>query len=387
MVAGLDSNATGDNYNPDTDWGRQFHWWDRAGQKAAWWDPGGKLLEDSPDAEAERQRRALLNQQAAAAGGFANQGQQGFTSYGQQGQGALDALRRQANGENSVSQLQLRQALQQQLAQQRSMAAGASPRNAGMAARTAAIQMGRASTAAAGQQSLAGLQERNQAQNNYAQLLQGLRQQDLQAALQSRQTATQGYGAQNAGQPEKTNMEKYGPAISSGLAAMFSDRALKTNVQSGDSKANAAMDGLKPYTYAYKDQALGAGPQVGVMAGDVRKVIPQAVITVPDGPYAGKLALDPGKLSGANTAMIAALNRRVQALEGGPDDSKAARAQEDLNNRRAKLQEVDLRESGAYPVYRPFGDLEGTAAQNELDRRRAMMATLARNAQLAQAGR
>lgn len=394
-------------------------------------------------------RKKLLAQQGSLAGRFADQAQQGYAAYGQQAQSALDALRRQASGQDSVSQIQLRQALGQQLAQQRSMAAGAAPRNAAGAARTAAIQMGRASTAMAGQQAAAGQQERNQANSQYGQLINQLRGQDLSAATQSRQTAMTGYGAPQTGAPSKTWIEEYGPAIAAG-AAYFSDRALKTDVRpgddmanrmmdalhararragagmddmpmmgmgkgggmgmsdralktgiaSGDDKANAAMAGLKPYTYAYKDQALGAGPQVGVMAQDLQKAgLGQAVIKTPIG-----LAIDPGKLSGANTAMIAALGRRVAELEGAAPGSPAARkasmmargettdpqavrGQEALDSRRAKLQELDLRAAGAYPGgYRPL-DTAGNAAQDELDRRRAMMAALARAAQVAQGGR
>lgn len=415
-------------------------------------------------------RQALLAQQGGRAGMFADQAQQGYNAYGQQGQSALDALRAQAQGQNSVSAEQLRQALGQQLSQQRSFAAGASPRNAASAARTAAIQMGRASTALAGNQAVAGLQERNQATNQYGQLLGTMRGQDLNAALQSRQNALSGYGAGNTGPPQPSWIQQYGPAVAAGAAAVaasdralktdiapgddaanaamgalapsppggaaasspaapagpawwqrlagglaaglratppypyaYSDRALKTGIKPGDDKANAAIDGLRPYTYAYKDPSLGAGPQVGVMAQDLQAAgLGQAVIRTPIG-----LAIDPGKLSGANTAMIAALGRRVAELEGGAqstpgspaaaraallarkdrEDPAAGQAQDALDSRRAKLQELDLRAGGAYPGgIRPLGDTAGTTAQNDLDRRRAAMAALARRSQIAQAG-
>ena len=502
----------------------------------------------------DQTRQNLLAQQGALAGQFAGQGQAGYNAYGQQAQGVLAALRRQASGQDSISAEQLRQSLAQQLAQQRSFAAGASPRFAAGAARTAAIQMGRASTAMAGQQALAGLAERQQAVGQQSQLLGTLRGQDLNAALQSRQNALGGYGAGNAGPPQPSWIQQYGPAIAAGAAAIaasdralktniapgdaaantaigslgrpssnpfaasssapqsivpmsvsglpaspktsmdtfynqvgtldptapnqnttgldsfygqiagatpstgmtaaspggapaapagpawwqrlagglaagiravpqyptaYSDRLLKTGIKPGDDKANTAIDGLRPYTYAYKDPALGAGPQVGVMAQDLQKAgLGQAVVQTPIG-----LAIDPGKLSGANTAMIAALGRRdvdnkrmidalerrIAELEGsgaiaaapgsqaadrtvllsrkGREDPAAGKAQETLDSRRAKLQELDLRAAGAYPGgYRPLADPTGDAAQNDLDRRRAMMAALARGAQLAQAG-
>jgi hypothetical protein len=178
----------------------------------------GAITSD-PGADAERLRKQQLYAQAQASGNLADNAQAGYYKLGTQGYGALDALQRQAQGQNSVSALQLQQGLQQLYGQQQSFAAGASPQNAAMAARTAALQMGRAGMGMAGQQALSGLQERNQAQSQYAQLLQGLRGQDAQTALGARQGAIQGYGAGNAGTPEKSWLEKYGPAVIGGLSA------------------------------------------------------------------------------------------------------------------------------------------------------------------------
>src|SRR5678815_2977267 len=144
-------------------------------------------------------RKRLLAQQAGLSGQFADQGQAGYGALGQRGTGALDYLQQQAQGQNSVSAEQLRQGLQQNQAGMMSYAAGASPQNAAMAARTAAIQSGRLGAGLAGQQAIARLQERQQAQQQYGQLLQALRAQELQAALQSRQNAMGGYGAAQAG--------------------------------------------------------------------------------------------------------------------------------------------------------------------------------------------
>src|SRR6187399_344135 len=196
-----------------------------------------------PGADAERKRKELLYGQAAGAGTFADRGEQGYGQLGAQGQLALQGLRAQSLGQNSVSAEQLRQGLQQNQAAQMSMAAGASPQNVAMAARTAAIQSGRLGAGLAGQQAIAGLQERNQAQQQYGQLLQALRAQELQAALQSRQSAMGGYGAAQAGAPEKSWLEKYGPAIQSGFSAATaaSDRRLKTDIKDGDESANKAV--------------------------------------------------------------------------------------------------------------------------------------------------
>jgi len=168
---------------------------------------------------AEKRRRNLLYGQAAEAGGEADESYTSYRGLGDRGLGALDYLQGQAQGLNSVSAEQLRQGLQQNMAAQQSMAAGASPQNAAMAARTAAIQSARLGAGLAGQQSIAGLQERQQAQAAYASLLQGLRGQDLSAALGSRQNAMTGYGAANVGAPQKSWLEQYGPAIQGGLQA------------------------------------------------------------------------------------------------------------------------------------------------------------------------
>lgn len=171
---------------------------------------------NDPGGDAEKLRKQQLYQQAAQAGQYAQQGQNAWAGYNQQGQGVLAALQRQAQGGSSVSAEQLRQGLQQNQATQMSMAAGASPQNAAMAARTAAIQSGRLGAGLAGQQAVAGLQERNQAQQQYAGLLQGLSGQAANIGLGAQQAAIQGYGASNAGAPERSWLDKYGGAIIAG---------------------------------------------------------------------------------------------------------------------------------------------------------------------------
>ncbi len=196
--------------------------WDTAGRVGEAIGTGGfselarSGIADSPDAPLEAQRKRRLQQQAASAGAFADNAAGGYNQLGRQGNRALSALQATANGQNSVSGEQLRQGLMQQQGQLQSMAAGAAPGNAAMAARTAMIQSARLSSGLAGQQAIAGLQERNQAQQQYAGLLQGLRGQDLQGTLGGRQAAIQGYGAANAGQPAPSILQQYGPAVLAG---------------------------------------------------------------------------------------------------------------------------------------------------------------------------
>lgn len=280
---------------------------------APWWDIGGQIQKSSDQADqAERQRKQLLYGQSGIASDFADQAQSGYQNYGIQGRQALSGLQAIAQGQNSVSAEQLRQGLQQNLAAQRSLAAGASPRNSAMAARTASIQSGRLGAGLAGQQAVAGLQERNQAQTQYGNLLGSLRGQDLSAALGSRQNAMQGYAAQNAGQPEKSGIEKYAPAAL-GALALFSDRRLKKDVKRGEGAADKALDGLRAYAFKYKNAAHGDGEQLGVMAQDLEGAgLKHTVIDTPDGKM-----VHGGKLAASNTAMLAALAKRVGKLEGG----------------------------------------------------------------------
>lgn len=273
-----------------------------------------KTLGDNPGDDAERKRKELLYQQAAAAGGFAQQGQRGYGQLGAQGNEALAGLRATAMGQNSVSAEQLRQGLAQNLAAQQSMAAGASPQNAAMAARTAAIQSGRLGAGLAGQQAIAGLQERQQAQQQYAALLQALRAQELQAALGSRQNAIQGYGAGSSGAAEKSWLEKYGPMIQGGassIATAMSDRRAKTDIKDGDESANKAVSGLASYLYRYKDEGNGKGERLGIMAQDLERAgLGHAVIDTPRGKM-----VHGAHLATANSAMIGALGRRLAKLE------------------------------------------------------------------------
>lgn len=169
-----------------------------------------------------------LARESASARRFAGIGQQGFQQRGEDINATQDQLRRLSQGQDSFSAEQLRQGLQQQLSMQRSLAAGANPAGQSMAARTAAIQMGRQSSGLAGQQALAGIAERNAATGQLAQLQAQARQQDLMAALQSRQTAMQGLqGLEQArtgrfgiiaGQP--TASEKFLGMVQGGLSAI-----------------------------------------------------------------------------------------------------------------------------------------------------------------------
>jgi len=256
----------------------------------------------------------MLERHADRAGGFAEVGERGFGAMTQEGQQAREHLRRLSEGKESVSAEQLRQANDQNLANQRSFAASAAPQNAPMAARTAMMNMNRASTGLAGQQAVAGLAERQAAQKALMDSILQQRQQDMQAALGGRGLAIQGLGTSAPNVPSwwdkhgKDAMQAGGMAA--GLIAM-SDERLKEDVEDGDGDANKAIDGLRAFTYKYRDQRHGKGKQVGIMAQDLERAgLGHAVMETPHGK-----AVHAGKLAGSNTAMLAALGKRVAELE------------------------------------------------------------------------
>lgn len=167
----------------------------------------GGLTDQSQQA---KDQVANLNDQGNRSSDFADTGQQQFGTLGGQLGGQADYFRGLQSGQNSLSAEQLRQSLAQNLAGQRSMAAGASPQNAVMAARTAAIQSARLGSGLAGQQAMAGIAERNAAAKALSDMLLQQRQQELQAALQGRSTAIGAYGGVK---PEGSTLDKWMPVI------------------------------------------------------------------------------------------------------------------------------------------------------------------------------
>lgn len=269
---------------------------------------GFRWVDEQPSAPGPRQQ---LMGQAGAAGGFADQAQQNYGNMTAESQATRDYLAGLMRGENSLSAEQLRQGLQQNLAAQRSQAAGAAPQNAAMAARTAAMNMGRLGAGMSGQAAMAGIAERNAAAGQLGQMQLGARGQDVNAAIGSRGNAIQGYG--NAIEPKGPSMwdKLLGAGVGLGGAALMSDERLKTDIKDGGKDATRLLDGLKAYTYRYKDEKYGKGKQVGVMAQDLEKVAPQAVVDTREGK-----AVDSAKLAGALAAALPTMHDRIKKLEG-----------------------------------------------------------------------
>lgn len=287
--------------------------WNPANWNWGW--PGQALHGATSESDATTNRRNQLDNQGLAAGRFAGYGQDQFKNLGGDINGQMDALKRLASGQDSYSAEQLRQGLQQNVAAQQSMAAGANPSNAAMAARNAMNNTARLGYGMSGQQALAGIQERQAAQQALANLTLGARGQDLQAATGSRANAINAYGTA-LGTPPQTLLSQYAPLIQAGSSiagmAAMSDRRLKKNVKRGDGDADAAIKGLKAYAFDYKDAKYGKGKQVGVMAQDLETAgLGHAVVDTP----AGK-AVDGAKAATSSLALVARLGERVARLEG-----------------------------------------------------------------------
>lgn len=263
--------------------------------------------------------RGGLASNGAAAQGFAQQGAAGYAGGTQSLTEALRGVREQASGERSVSRETLRQALQQNVSAQQSAAAGAAPANQPMAARTAAIQSGRLQSGLAGQQAIASMQEQNAAQQALVQALLGQRGQDLNATLGGYNASSSAYGGAVNPNDDKSWSEKNAALLSAGAsAASLSDERQKKGIVAGAPAAAQLLEALKGYSYEYKPGAAtrigGAGPQLGVMAQDVQKVIPSAVASTP----AGKV-IDTGKVATALASTLPTIHDRVKRLEAaGP---------------------------------------------------------------------
>jgi predicted DNA-binding WGR domain protein len=179
----------------------------------SWYNP----LTWGDESKSAKTQRTDLNNQGGMSSVFADQGQTGFGALGAESQDLRQMLAAQARGENSVVEQQLRQGLQSNVAAQRSMAASASPQNAAMAARQAAINAGRMGMGLSGQAATARIQEQQAAQKTLGELLMAQRAQELQAALGSRQNAISGYGGVT---PEKSGLDKAAPLINAGVGLL-----------------------------------------------------------------------------------------------------------------------------------------------------------------------
>jgi len=268
-------------------------------------------------------RGAGANAQALGgqlAGNYQNNANALNQSYGNIGQ-TQNYLANQMRGGNSVSGLQLQQGLAQNMQSAQQAGGAGPPQNAALAQRAAANAMAANGNNMSAQGAAAGLQERgqatnllNQSQNQLGTMQLGARGQDLNAANQAYGGSATAYG--NAIQtPQKTGATMLGGGAAGGaggIAALFSDARLKKNITSADDSASDSLDKLKAYRFDYKDQKHGAGNQFGIMAQDLERAnLKHVIIEKPEGK-----AVDTGRLTLANTAMMASLHKRLSKIEG-----------------------------------------------------------------------
>jgi hypothetical protein len=274
----------------------------------------------------------LVYQNSNQLAGAAYNGAVGDYGFGQQQQqqllNAQNAIGSQQqylqglmSGQNSVSAQQLKQSLGQQLAMQQAAAAGANPNNSAMASRNAMQNMGQSAYGMSGQQALAGIQERNAAAGQLANLNLGAGQlansaygNAMGAANQSLGVAGNQYSSQ-LGNPQKGAAQAL-LGMMGGIAggAAASDRRLKRDIAADDddhTKSRAILKAIKPYTYSYKDPRFGEGEQYGVMAQDLEKGgLAHAVMNTPYGKM-----VNAGKAATAGLALSASLAKRIDELE------------------------------------------------------------------------
>ncbi|NJO18787.1 MAG: hypothetical protein HC838_00185 [Spirulinaceae cyanobacterium RM2_2_10] len=114
----------------------------------------------------------------------------------------------------------------------------------------------------------------------------------------------QAQGFQDAG---KTFQNYIGTGVSA--AAAFSDEEVKEDVQDFD--PSDFLDNLTSVKYRYKNPKMGEGKQVGVMAQDIEKEVPQMIHDTPEGKI-----VDYNKAGGPILASMASLHDRLKKLEG-----------------------------------------------------------------------
>lgn len=116
--------------------------------------------------------------------------------------------------------------------------------------------------------------------------------------------------AGNAQKDKDSDKGLLGSAIG-GVASLFSDERVKKDVEKFD--AGQFLDGLTGYKYKYKDPSMGKGKQVGVMAQDIEKEVPEMVKETSHGKM---VDYSPEKVGGPILASLAHIHDRLKKIEG-----------------------------------------------------------------------
>lgn len=109
-------------------------------------------------------------------------------------------------------------------------------------------------------------------------------------------------------QAGKNTQSLFGTGLSA--AAAFSDEEVKKEVDDFD--PSQFLDDLTSVKYRYKNPEMGQGKQVGVMAQDIEKEVPQMVHDTPEGKV-----VDYNKAGGPILASMASLHERLKKVEKG----------------------------------------------------------------------
>lgn len=252
-----------------------------------------------------------------------------FTGVQKQQQDLANVLMQQMSGSGpNPAQMQFQQNLNQVGAQQAGAIASQKGISPALAARMIAQQGANAQVQGAGQaatlqaqQQLAAQEQLQQQQSqmaNQALSANQLYQQSLanQNALVSgnflgAQQINAGISKENTEAVNKTRQSNMQAASGAMSMAAMSDENQKTDVKDFD--ASSFLEAIKAHQFKYKDKAYGEGKQVGVMAQDVEKEVPQMVADTPEGKV-----LDLTNAGGPILASLASLHERLSQIEGNP---------------------------------------------------------------------
>jgi hypothetical protein len=266
--------------------------------------------------------------------------------------GVANNLGQIASGQTAgAGELAVNRQIGQAAAQQTAMARMARGANAALAARAAARNTVDIAQAGAGQAAAAQMQDQQAANQQLGQVYGQMYGQDASVANQNAQLGQNAQLANQSAQLQQTGMndaqqiaalgqqlgwdkEKIDAEVqkaqvasqdkgsfasilqgAGSVAAMFSDKRLKTDVADGGDDADELMARLRPKTYRYIDPKYGEGVRLGIMAQDLaRSRMGAATLVKPDGEHLG---VDLGKAASAALASVARLHERVSKLEGG----------------------------------------------------------------------
>ncbi len=114
-------------------------------------------------------------------------------------------------------------------------------------------------------------------------------------------------GQANAGQQQGKDFWGGITGLATAGLGLLSDERAKEDIKDS-SKLDEAAEKIAPKEYSYKDG--DGGKELGVIAQDVEKVMPQNVKDTPQGKV-----IDVARQTGSNTALLMEVARRLRALE------------------------------------------------------------------------